>query len=261
MVKSCHLTVSARPNLYLQKPFSFPHPTAPTKTLLQALPRWQGQPSAETQPLWCAGALLTHTLIFWSLQLRSNIHCTLQLGYNAISRQTKANLPLLLSCETSGLDLCWLQFNFQPSNQDPFPSTLNILQWNFFTLQWSFFMELPSGTFLPYLWVLKQSLTLQTLPWDRSCKSCSSDSTASRQELPRLGNTLVLPMESVCGGLYVATLSSLLWSWLVQADWSTVFYVLAELLTEKAKSLKIKQKNAVVLYYSILALKNVAVLF
>lgn len=47
----------------------------------------------------------------------------------------------------------------------------------------------------------------------------------------------------------------------MQADWLTVFYVLAELLAKKAESLKIKQRNAVVLYYSILALKNVAMLF
>lgn len=120
-------------------------------------------------------------------------------------------------------------------------------------------MELLPAPFLPYLWVLKQTLTLQTLPWDRPCKSGSADSNASR--IPRLGNTLAFPMESECEGLSVATFSSLLSSWLMQADWLTVFYVLAELLAKKAESLKIKQRNAVVLYYSILALKNVAMLF
>lgn len=50
-------------------------------------------------------------------------------------------------------------------------------------------------------------------------------------------------MESAYGGLYEATLSSLLWSWLTQAEGSKVFYVLAELLAKKAESLKIKQKE------------------
>lgn len=47
----------------------------------------------------------------------------------------------------------------------------------------------------------------------------------------------------------------------MQADWSTVFYLLVELLAKKAESLKKPRKNAVVQYYSVWALENVAVLF
>lgn len=99
-------------------------------------------------------------------------------------------------------------------------------------------------------WLCKCSLGT-----DRPRKSGPSDSNTTRQALlgTTLGNTfLVFLTESVYGGLYVTTFGSLLWSWLMQADWSTVFYMFAELFAIKADSLKIKQKECcgIVLQYS-----------
>lgn len=127
--------------------FPFLHPTAPTRTFLQALPRWQGQTLVPRHNHYSVLVLSLHTAWFskpynWD----STFTARCSLARNAISRQTKENSWLFLSCETSGTDLCWLQFNLQPSNQDPFPSALNILQGNFFTRRWPSLMELPSST-------------------------------------------------------------------------------------------------------------------
>lgn len=51
------------------------------------------------------------------------------------------------------------------------------------------------------------------------------------------------PVESVYEGQYVTMLSYFLWSWLTQADRSTVFYMFTELFAIKADSLKIKEKE------------------